>query len=57
MLEACPLRSDYLYENKYDGFRALAIESGRCKLVSRNGNEFKAFALLASSIEDMEVVV
>jgi len=37
--------------NKYDGFRALAvIESGRCKLVSRNGNEFKAFALLASSI-------
>jgi bifunctional non-homologous end joining protein LigD len=43
--------SDYLFENKYDGFRALAvIESGRCRLVSRNGNEFKTFALLASSI-------
>jgi len=43
--------SDFLFENKYDGFRALAvIEGARCRLVSRNGNEFKTFAFLASSI-------
>ena len=42
---------DYLFDLKYDGFRALAImESGRCRLLSRNGNEFKTFGLLASSI-------
>jgi bifunctional non-homologous end joining protein LigD len=34
---------DWLFNIKYDGFRALAqIEHGRCKLVSRNGNEFKS---------------
>jgi bifunctional non-homologous end joining protein LigD len=37
-------------EIKYDGFRALAhIEHGRCKLVSRNGNEFKSFRTLSES--------
>src|ERR1700730_12319375 len=42
---------DFVYENKYDGFRALAvIDVGRCRLVSRNGNEFKTFGLLANSI-------
>jgi ATP-dependent DNA ligase len=49
-LKSTPLpfdHSDYLYENRYDGFRALAvIESGRCRLVSRNGNEFKTFAFV-----------
>jgi bifunctional non-homologous end joining protein LigD len=54
-----PLRSkpapfdhpDFVFENKYDGFRALAvIENGRCRFVSRNGNEFKSFAFLTSSI-------
>lgn len=35
---------DWRFEIKWDGFRALArIEHGRCKLVSRNGNEFKSF--------------
>ena len=42
---------DWLFEIKYDGFRALAhIEHGRCKLVSRNGNEFKSFRTLSESL-------
>jgi bifunctional non-homologous end joining protein LigD len=42
---------DWLFELKYDGFRALAhIRSGRCKLVSRNGNQFASFSDLANSI-------
>ena len=40
---------DWLFEIKYDGFRALAqIEHGRCKLISRNGNQFKSFRTLSS---------
>lgn len=36
--------SDWLFELKYDGFRAFAlVREGRCQLVSRNGNEFKSF--------------
>ena len=35
---------EWLFELKYDGFRALAcLDSGRCTLVSRNGNAFKSF--------------
>ena len=35
---------DWIYELKYDGFRALAeIEYGRCRLISRNGNAFATF--------------
>ena len=38
---------DWVFEIKWDGFRALAyIENGRCRLVSRNGNEFKSFPAL-----------
>ena len=33
--------SDFIFELKIDGFRALAcIENGRGELVSRNGNTF-----------------
>jgi bifunctional non-homologous end joining protein LigD len=36
--------SDWVYELKYDGFRALAyVEDGRCRFVSRKGNEMKRF--------------
>jgi bifunctional non-homologous end joining protein LigD len=43
--------SDYRFELKYDGFRALAyLENGRCRLVSRNGTPFASFSFLASSI-------
>lgn len=42
---------DWLFEIKWDGFRALArIEHGRCRLISRNGNEFKSFSVLNSSL-------
>jgi bifunctional non-homologous end joining protein LigD len=57
---------DYLFELKHDGFRAIAyIENGECKLVSRNGNQFKSFVSLKellgkipvkSAILDGEVV-
>lgn len=36
--------TDWLYEIKYDGFRALAyVHEGKAELVSRNGNTFKNF--------------
>ena len=42
---------DWLFEIKYDGFRALAqIEHERCKIVSRNGNQFKSFRTLSESL-------
>jgi bifunctional non-homologous end joining protein LigD len=43
--------SDWVYEIKHDGFRALAyLEAGRCRLVSRKGNEMKRFDDLAVAI-------
>jgi len=42
---------DWLFELKYDGFRALAvIEHGRAQLLSRNGHPFASFSALAESI-------
>ena len=42
---------DWLFEVKWDGFRALVyIDDGDCKLVSRNGNPFKSFAVLNASL-------
>src|SRR5881628_2136859 len=44
---------DWIYELKYDGFRALAvIEHGRAQLLSRNGHPFASFSALAESIYD-----
>lgn len=43
--------SDWVYEIKHDGFRALAyLECGRVRLVSRNGSEFASFAELADDM-------
>jgi bifunctional non-homologous end joining protein LigD len=43
--------SEWLFELKYDGFRALAhLNRGKCWLVSRNGHPFASFAELGSSI-------
>jgi hypothetical protein len=37
---------DWIFEIKYDGFRALAyLEHGACRLVSRNCVVFRRFAL------------
>jgi bifunctional non-homologous end joining protein LigD len=42
---------NWIFELKYDGFRALAfIENGRCQLISRNGNPFASFPDLANSV-------
>src|SRR5205823_4992825 len=44
---------DWLFELKYDGFRALAfVQCGRCSLLSRNGHAFASFADLATRIEN-----
>lgn len=41
----------WLFEIKWDGFRSLAfVENGRCKLISRNGNEFRSFPELNVSL-------
>jgi bifunctional non-homologous end joining protein LigD len=43
---------DWIFEVKWDGFRSLVrIEHGACKLMSRNGNQFKSFSVLNEAIE------
>src|SRR5205823_2429013 len=45
--------TDWIFELKYDGFRALAvIENGRAQLLSRNGHPFASFPSLAESISN-----
>src|SRR5207237_7400996 len=42
---------DFLYEIKFDGFRALAyIEDGKCRLVSRRRHEYTSFHDLCHAI-------
>ena len=42
---------DYLFEIKFDGFRSLVrIEQGKCRLISRKGNEFRSFRRLNESL-------
>ena len=42
---------DWLYEVKFDGFRALAHVTGHhCQLISRNGHAFKTWPYLAEEI-------
>lgn len=44
---------DWLYEIKWDGFRSLLrFEHGKCRLISRNGNEFKSFRTLNECVLD-----
>ena len=43
--------SDWVFELKYDGFRALArVDHGRTQLISRNGNTFASFQELQQNI-------
>ncbi len=47
---------DYIFELKHDGFRALAyVEEGKCRLISRNGNLFKSFESLKTSLGKLRV--
>ena len=42
---------EFVFEPKIDGFRALAIIEGHsCRLISRNGHEFKSWPQLAEEI-------
>jgi bifunctional non-homologous end joining protein LigD len=44
---------DWIFEVKYDGFRALAyVEDSRVTLVSRKGNIYKSFPALCTTIAD-----
>src|SRR5438876_12022871 len=44
---------DYIYEIKFDGFRALAfVEDGLCRLVSRRNHVFRNFQELSHSIAE-----
>ena len=44
---------DWLFEIKYDGFRALAyIEFGSVRLISRRRNVYKSFPMLCNEIAD-----
>lgn len=41
---------DWLYEIKFDGFRALTyVENGKCRLVSHRRHEYKSFHELCAS--------
>ena len=40
----------FVFENKWDGFRALAFLTSTGTLVSRNGNPFRRFAPLATAL-------
>ncbi len=43
--------AEWIYEIKYDGFRALAyVDNGQCLLVSRKGNIYKSFSELCEWI-------
>jgi bifunctional non-homologous end joining protein LigD len=52
LVEGPPKARDWLYEIKWDGYRALAyVEDGRAKLVSRNQNDLTAaFAEVAAEL-------
>ena len=44
--------SDWVFELKYDGFRAVAsVDHGRTQLISRNGNTFASFQELQQTID------
>jgi bifunctional non-homologous end joining protein LigD len=54
--------SDFIFEIKWDGFRALAvIEHGRAQLISRNGHRFGSFAdlekLISAGFPDTRAVI
>src|SRR6266851_7422764 len=45
---------DFIYEVKYDGFRALAyIEGSYCRLVSRKAHVYKSFPGLCASLAQL----
>jgi bifunctional non-homologous end joining protein LigD len=48
---------DWIFEIKYDGFRALAyIEEGECRLISRRNHEYQSFQVLRQDIKSLVAV-
>ena len=48
---AIEFANHWLFEVKWDGFRSiLRVQHGRCRLISRNGNEFKSFCPLNEAL-------
>ena len=48
--------TEFLFELKHDGFRALAyISEGHCELVSRRRNPYKSFGELRSHLAGLKV--
>jgi bifunctional non-homologous end joining protein LigD len=48
--------SDWVFELKHDGFRALAhISDGRCSLISRKNNVYKSFVPLREALAGLRV--
>lgn len=46
---------DFIFELKYDGFRALAhVTPAACQLISRRGNVYKTFRGLAESLRSLK---
>jgi bifunctional non-homologous end joining protein LigD len=42
---------DWFFEIKWDGFRSIVrMQHGLCRLISRNGNEFKSLSSLNQAI-------
>jgi bifunctional non-homologous end joining protein LigD len=42
---------EWLFEFKYDGFRGLCyLEQGRCRFISRNGNDLSRFEALGDQV-------
>jgi hypothetical protein len=42
---------EWLFEIKWDGFRSLTyVHGSACRLISRNGNQFKSFPVLSGSL-------
>jgi bifunctional non-homologous end joining protein LigD len=52
-----PTHGDWLYELKFDGFRAIAIKNGtKVSLISRNGNKLDArFPEIAEAVKNLPV--
>src|SRR5262245_53214128 len=47
---------DWIYEIKFDGFRALAyVDDGKCRLVSRRRHEYSSFRALQAAIAQLRV--
>ncbi len=57
LVESPPTRGDWLYEIKFDGFRAIALKGGaEARVLSRNEKDFGAkFPEVLESISDLDV--